>query len=361
MKSRAALIFLMPLAAAGPAVADTIELRDGSIRHGIVESRDSSQIRLRIDRDGISGSAVIPMSQISRIVLEPHSAVAPLPPPPLQLALDTSPAPAPATAPAIPIVPPTPAEITVFQSRGFLHELMSSAAGAGPDDVDRLPAAQRELWSKAVEADSRGDRVHTLEFLRALDASMQTLPLGQKRLDAITRRQHQESFGLWMARTHWEVLSAKYSNAQFDLTDVRDAECPVLIGLLKEKTDPALDPLRSFMPPPDEKTGQPTPFKPAQLQNLTAANALEIKDKAAFAAAVLLAQLKLEPDMPPIDRALLSNQLAAVNRIFSRARDLEPAAKAAIVKAEMDRRAADEKARRDAAMAAQHHPVAGAK
>jgi len=362
MKSHAALGLLIIFAAASPAAADTIELRDGSIRRGIVESRDSSQVRLRIDRDGISGSAVIPMSQIARIVLETNTAVATLPTASLQWTLDASPLPAPSTtAPAISVAPPTPAEIAAFQSRGFLPELINTAAGTGPDDLARLPAADRELWSKAVDADAHNDRAHTLEFLRALDTSVQKLPQGPQRLDAIARRQRQESFGMWLARAHWEVLSTKYATAQFDLTDIRDAERPVLIGLLKEKTDPALDPLKSFFAPPDEKTGQPAPFKPAQLQNLTAANAMEIKDKACFAAAVLLAQLKLEPDMPPMDRALLSNQLATVNRILSRARDLEPASKAAIVKAEMDRRAADEKARRDAAIAAQHRPVAGAK
>jgi hypothetical protein len=362
MTIRAACFIATVLAAVGLATADTIELRDGSIRHGVVESRDSSQVRLRIDRDGISGSAVIPMSQIARIVLEVNPTLATLPGSPRQLTLDSSSPPAAATAPAMLVAPPpSEAEIAVYQSRGFLPELLWSATGNGPDDLERLPAGDRELWLKAVQADASKDLAHALDFLRALDSSMQKLPDGSQRLDAIARRQRQESFAFWMATVHWNVMSAKYSTAQFDLSDVRDVERPVLIGLLKEKTDPALEPLRSFFPPPDEKTGQPAPFKPAQLQNLTAANALDIKDKASFAAAVLLAQLKLEPDMPPMDRALVSNQLAIVNRILLRARDLEPAAKAAIVKAEMDRRATEEKARRDAAIAAQHRPVAGAK
>ncbi len=90
---------------------------------------------------------------------------------------------------------------------------------------------------------------------------------------------------------------------------------------------------------------------------ITRDNALEIKDKAMFAVAVLAAQLKLEPDMPAIDRQLLSSQLANVNRALSRARDLEPAARQALARADLDRRAADEKARRATAIAQQRAAV----
>ena len=60
--------------------------------------------------------------------------------------------------------------------------------------------------------------------------------------------------------------------------------------------------------------------------------------------------------MLAIDRNLLSTQLGTVNRILSRARDLEPLAKAAIARAEQEKRIAEEKARRDAAIAAQRKP-----
>ena len=98
-------------------------------------------------------------------------------------------------------------------------------------------------------------------------------------------------------------------------------------------------------------------FRMAQLQGITASNALEVKDKSLLAAAVLLAQLKLEPEMPPVDRALLHGELENVNRVLGRARDLEPLAKAALVRADVERKAADEKARREAAIAAQKKPV----
>jgi hypothetical protein len=42
-----------------------------------------------------------------------------------------------------------------------------------------------------------------------------------------------------------------------------------------------------------------------------------------------------------------------VNRVLGRARDLEPLAKAALVRAEQEKKAAEEMARREAAMAAQ--------
>jgi hypothetical protein len=74
-----------------------------------------------------------------------------------------------------------------------------------------------------------------------------------------------------------------------------------------------------------------------------------VKDKALFATAVLRAQLTLEPGMPAADRGLLTRQLVTVNRVLTRSRDLEAAAKMAMAKAERERKQAEEIARREAA------------
>ena len=185
---------------------------------------------------------------------------------------------------------------------------------------------------------------------------MHDLPAGLPRLDAIAQRQRQEPFGTWMARIHWDVIHTRYSTGQFDLHDVRDIERPALISLLRQATAGAMDPLKSYFPPVDDKTGLPQPFRIAQLQGITPANALEVKDRALFAAAVLLAQMKMEPEMPAPDHALLASQLQNVNRVLSRARDLESLARSAKIRAAQERKIADEKAKRDAAIAAQKTP-----
>jgi hypothetical protein len=343
---------------AGTALADTVILRDGSIRHGTVESRNAQHLRLRIDRDGISSVVVIPASQIARVIVSPATS-------------EAAPASAPATASApaasLPSAPPetspsnttsaptlpaaSEAELDAYQSRGFLWELAASALGKGPDNPERLPAATRELWNQTLAADSDGKQAETLEAMRNLESAMRDLPAGLSRLDAIARRQRNESFGTWMARIRWDLTKARFSTGQFDLHDVRDIERPALVTLLRQATTSALEPLKTHFPPVDDKTGLQKPFQVSQLQGITATNALEVKDQSLFAAAVLLAQLKLEPDMPPADRRMLSTELQNVNRVLARARDLEPAAKAAKIRAEQERKAAEEKAKRDAAAA----------
>jgi hypothetical protein len=88
------------------------------------------------------------------------------------------------------------------------------------------------------------------------------------------------------------------------------------------------------------------------LQTISAGNALDVKEKSTYAAAVLLAQLRLEPGMPPIDKGILYNQLTIVNRILRKSMDMESMARAAMTRAEQERRAAEEKARREATIQA---------
>jgi len=358
-----ACIFLLFLA--GTALADVVVMRDGAVRYGTVEAHDAETVRFRMERDGISSVAVVPLPQVARIIITPGA-----PPTPPRAAATPASAPAAETTLASPApdtvadAPPAPqpipsasdAELAAFQSRGFLLELAASALGKGPDDPERLPAAQRDLWEQALKADSAGKMPETLEALRGLEAAMHDLPAGLTRLDAIAQRQRDETFGTWMARIHWDLIHGKYSTGQFDLHDVREIECRDLIGLLRQATAGTLDPLKPFFPPVDDKTGLAQPFRVAQLQGITPANALEVKDQALFAAAVLLAQMKLEPEMPAIDRALLSSQLQNANRVLSRARDLESLARAAKTRAAQERKIAEEKAKRDAAIAAQKIP-----
>ncbi|HVT79779.1 MAG TPA: hypothetical protein VHM90_03910 [Phycisphaerae bacterium] len=339
------------LFASSAVFADTVVTRNGVTRVGTVESRNESEVRLRVANDGMSTVMVIPMSQVSRIILGGPGAAS-------QAASSQSqPAPSvagnpPAAAPAPPSTakPPTESELTRYSSHGFLAEMAAGAAGAGLDDPRRLPAAQHELWDRANTADAVGKRGETLDALRLLEAAMRDLPDGPARIDAIARGVRHEGFGAWMGRVHWEVIRAKYTNGQFDLADIREAERPVLIGLMKSNTTPALEPLKNYFPPVDEKTGQPAPFKPAQLSGITLTNAIELKEKSQLAAALLLAQLKLEPTMPQIDRVFLATQLATVNRVLNRARDLEPQARAALAKAEQQKRMEEAKAQRDAAI-----------
>jgi hypothetical protein len=364
---------------AGTAGADVVVMRDGSMRYGTLISRNAAEVRLRTNREGITLEVAIPVGQISRIVVgaEPPAArpvaaagtaSAPATTAPASVPMATGGA---ARGPAVAVAPPpagavtqsaaagqsvpsaSEAELAAFQTHGFLWELLASSLGKGPDDVNRLPAADRELWEQALQANSAGKQAETLDALRSLEAAMHDLPDGSGRLDEIARRERNESFGTWMARVHWDLINGKYSTGQFDLSDVRAIERRPLIGLLKKATADAMAPLRTFFPPVDEKTGVPAAFKMAQLQGITTGTALDLKDKSLLAAAVLLAQLKLEPEMPGADRALLYGELENVNRVLARARDLEPLAKAALVRAEQEKKAAEEKARREAAIAAQ--------
>ncbi len=346
------------LLCAVPALADTVVTRDGMRRVGVIETRNDQELRLRIDSDGISSTMVIPMSQVTHITIGGPSGAAVASAAPAQQAQtaprkDTSPV----TVPPSALKPPTDTELATFIPRGFLAEMAASSVGHGLDDPARLPAAEHELWDRANAADALGRAGETLDALRLLEAGMRQLPgeagEGLSRMDAISRRVRKEGFGAWMGRVHWEVVGDKYSTGQFDLSDVREVERPVLIGLMKGKMGKALEPLQTYFPPVDEKTGLTQPFKPAQLSGITLTNALEVKDQAQFAAALLLGQLRLDPEMASVDRTFLGGQLASVNRILSRARDLEPQAKAAVARAQQDQRIAAEKAQRDAAMAGQ--------
>src|SRR6185312_10215433 len=64
-----AVVCVARCAVGGRAVwADTIELRSGVVRQGIIESQDAKEVRMRVKGDGIEATVVVPMADIARIV-----------------------------------------------------------------------------------------------------------------------------------------------------------------------------------------------------------------------------------------------------------------------------------------------------
>jgi hypothetical protein len=238
-------------------------------------------------------------------------------------------------------------QASAFATHGFFAEMTASIIGKGPDDPARLPTEQRDLWDAAMRADAQGKKAEALESLRALDDSIKGVPVAQQRLEAVSKRERPdgEGYSAWIARLHWEILEPTYKkNGIFDLKDVRDSEKAGIIGILREKTSPSLEPLKSYFPDPDAKTGlMPLPVKLDKLMGITVDNAIDVKDKALYANAVLQAQMKLEPTMPAADRRILVNQVAVVQQILGRARTLEPQARALAAKAEAEKKAATQR------------------
>jgi len=311
--------------ACGVAYGDIVEMTDGTTKKGTVVRKTDTELHLQVDHGGLKATVTVPMKNVARIVPEEKEEAPPAPP----ADLSSSPTP-PVSQPKVLVVPALP------PTNGFLMELAASAVGAGPNDLRRLQPVLQELWQDAVKyAGKEGEQKEKeqwgklLERLRDLNDAFEPLEGGMDRLEAICKRERNESFALWMAKVRWEVISDNYGVGRFDLEDVREAERKPLIGILREKTKPAMDPLRSFFPPTHPRTGKYEPFKPTQLAGITVNNAIDVKKKAAYAAAILLAQLKLEPEMSGLDKAFFGSQLTMVRRVLERATALEPAAKAA--------------------------------
>jgi hypothetical protein len=343
-KTTALLVAFVLASVSASAGADTITLKNGGTREGTIVGQDASGVRLHINDGGLEATIAIDAGDIAKIERGPVKAT----PAPALPKGEPPPAAPSTTAAATPKPTATTAHSTASDlppTRGFFAELSLSLIGEGPDDPRRLPPDLLALWKNAVQLDTAGKRAAELDALRAVDSAFSASPGGDSRLDGLSRHERQQPFGLWMAGVHWEVMSQNDHGGSFDLTDIRDSERPALIGLLKEKTDPALEPLKTYFPPIDPKTNKPAPFRPAQFQGISVENALDIKDKALLAHAILLAQMKLQPDMPGVDKQLLGTQLTNINHILSRCNELEPQAKAAQAKADRAKKLADEKAK----------------
>jgi len=337
-------------ALAGLARADKIVMKDGTEREGVIVDQSPTELRLKIDDGGLQATITISMDDVSSIEKGPVKA----PAAPTPRAVTTIPAPT-TSAPPRSSPPSSPStgnssvnasSITTLPAgtmpattsslpptRGFLVEFGASIFGNGPGSITRLPQDLQDLWKNAQQLDAAGKKAAELEALRKLEEAFRNanaLP----RLDALCQKERGQPFGLWMATVHYDVIGDHYQTGIFDLSDIRDIERPALIGLMKEKTGPALEPLKTYFPPVNDKTGKADPFKPAQLSGITVDNCLDTKDKAEFAHALLLGQMKLEPQMSPADHLLLYGQLTNVGHVLTRCADLLPAA---LVKAQQDK------------------------
>lgn len=318
---------------AGGALADTVVLKDGTRRSGTVVSQDSAGVRLRMDDNGMRVTVAIPADQIAYVEKESTAAA-------------TKPATAPATTTTKPVTPVTTAPAVT--TRGFMRELLASATGKGPDSPARLNEAQRTALNKAYNADLQGKHAEVVDALLELHGLMAKEP---GRLNGVSRRVKGVDFGVWLAGARWAVASKNVRGGSINWGDpgVLEVEKPALIAILRTQTEPALAPLRPFMGAmgANGAVGQPTK---EQLAAIQVGNALELRDKSLFAVAVLSAQVKFEPEMPAVDRALLSSQLSVARRVLGRCNELAPQAQALAEKAAREKRIADEKARREALM-----------
>lgn len=331
------------LAATPGAGADTVRLRDGSRHDGVILGQDAREVRLEVSRGGMKIVLSFDQGEVADVVFAPESLV--------PAASQPAPAPAPVLAAAPP--PPTVAapraimkapEISPDDLLYYTH----SVAARGLPDAAHLPALQRELWTRASTLDTGGgtNQAALWEVLHALAGAARLMPGGMERLDAVCQQERHQPLAQWVARAHWDILSARYQDGVFDTSDLGDAEKPFLIGILKEQTAGALQPIEQFFPPVNPQNGVRLAYGPAQLAAITPANAIEVKDKAVFAAAVLQTQLKLEPEMPAADKQVLGGQLVLVNRVLSRAKSQEGAARALQKRAELQQRLEEERSRR---------------
>jgi hypothetical protein len=314
--------------------ADTLLLKDGTTREGKILSQSPTDVQIRVNEDGMQATITVSQSTIAKITLGNTTPPPPAPAP----SVTTAPlAPAPNATPAIHAPKPVasapttrPGNVSILpKSRGFMVELGFGLLGMGSSSVSRLPPDLKAFWDDAVAQDAAGKKAAELDALRNLEQAFSASPEGLDRLDGITLHERQQSFGTWMANVHYDVMVSNNRGGNFDVQDIRDVERPALIGLMKEKTQPAIDPLKSYFPPIDPKTDKPVPFNArTQLAGISVDNAIDIKDKALLAHALILGQIKLEPDMPAPDKVLLYTQLGNINHIVSRASELEPQARA---------------------------------
>ena len=345
MNIRTYLLGAIVLAFSGAAQAETVYLKDGTVRKGTVRGRSDTELALQVNVDGLRATVIIPLDQILRIDRDTD----PIPVRPPATAPSTAPSTASSTThPAdhtkpLGTAPATTAPAAHKVGPGFFKEFIASALGHGPDDPARLPADQRALWNGVLEADASGDKTQLLAAMGLLESAVRKDRLALATIEKVCTREKDISFGKWMGQVRWAIISQKFRDGQFDLHDVRDIEKKTLIAILRTNTAPAIDPVRGFFPP--LRDGVMVPFNASQLAGISAGNCLEIKERTLYASAVLSAQLKLEPDMPTADHNLLTTQLVLVRRILAKALEYEPQAHIIQAREERDRKLAEERAK----------------
>ncbi len=349
--------------------AALIRMADGSQRIGTILDRDSRKLAVLIDSDGIRSVVNIPRSEIYYIV--PGGSTDPLTGQfapadsqirPIALLSQGDSADNAATQPA--------GETTIIlrgdpagtrkspklqpSSPDFFRQLgrlLSGQSGDLGDSAD-LPPQNRKIWDTLVAADTAGDKAAALSSMMALATAYEKQPA---RLHLLAMRYKQMRYSSWMAQTRWDWWSSQPRRTMLDVSKVPEIEKPELVLILRAKTAEAVEPLRGYFPPErahaavpasgPTSMASPQPITPAAnpLSGITPANAIEVREKALYAAAILGAQLKLEPGMPAIDRLVLAEQSRHVQAVLARANSLLPAAAALKEKAEREKRAAEEK------------------
>ena len=327
MRSVATWVMLGSVFLSAAAVrADRVFLRDGSAKEGTVVNQGEDGVTLKMDWGGISSTVLIPTANVDRVEIS-HDKPATRPAATMAGAL------APVSQPSTQVA--TRAAAALPKKPGhLLSAMLQLATGQRPDwgDPATLRDDHRRLWKTTLATAESGRPDEALAALLAFDEAVRDEP---GRVDALTLRLKGELFGAWLARLRWETWKTHVkAGGSFELKDVTDAETPALIGLLRSHTAEALEPIKPYLPvPPVKATGSRTggarvPAAADPVLGVTVDNALDIKDKAAFARAVLVTQLKLEPGMPTVDKNFLNQQVAEVQRVLARAADLEGKARA---------------------------------
>lgn len=357
--------------------ADIFRMADGSHRVGRIVAQETNYLSVMIDADGIRSLVRIPRAELYYIV--PAGTTDPLTgqsAPPNSLTrpiafLSDSPGGSDAPADSAGSQPgkiilrgPAPASTQAATAKAklppaspqFFTQMGKMLAGDGTDlsDPATISPQNRKYWDAALVADEAGDKRAALDNMLALAKAYERQPA---RLNLLAMRTKNIPFSAWMAQTRWDVWMIPPRKPLFDTSTVVEIERYELIRLLRSKTQEALEPLKTYFPPekPRAATSGPAsrpltlpvaPLSPANnpLNAITVANTLEVRDKAQYASAILSAQMKLEPDMPPIDRLYLAEQSRNVQAVLTRTTQTLPGALAAKEKADREKRLAEEKA-----------------
>jgi len=332
MKSVAMWVMLGLLLGTAVARADQVVLRDGTVKEGTVVSQGDEGVTLKIDWGGISSTVLIPTANVDHVeIRHANPTTKPAATRPTLSTPTATPAASQPTTRMAPAAPKKPGRL--------LQVMWQLATGRRADwgDPRTLDAPRALLWKKMVASDTSPPE-ETLATLLAFNEALQDQP---GRADALSLRLKGELFGTWLANARWEVWKTHAPvGGAFDIKEITELETPALIGILRSHTAEALEPIKSYMPVPAAKTtgngtstSGGTRVRPADpVLGVTVDNAIDVKEKAAFAHAVLLAQLRLEPAMPTVDKVFLNQQLAEAQRVLARAADLEGKARTKLLR-----------------------------
>jgi len=335
------------LAGAPSAWADRVVLRDGRTREGTVLAQDTQGVTLQMGSQGLKMTVRIPAADVAEVQITPLTpATAPAP----------SPAPLPATptpASTLPGQPVHPAATTrAFKAlpapgtQHFFREwiLLGLGRQAAAHDPETLPPDQAALWTKATEDDAKKDHAAELVDLAIL-ANMPAMDL--RLVNKLCYRQLGILLGPHLGQLRWEQMQKKTRMGQFDLSGITALETPTLIGLLRGATLEAITPLKPYYPLTPAQAALPRAQRPPDpLAAITLTKAPALKEQANLAAAIISAQLKLEPDMPLVDKTFLHQHAGNIRAIIAKCTELEPLARAAAEKAERERKINEAKTNR---------------